>query len=170
MRSVSVLVKHAVASGLKAEIAPGQLLTHYAPDVPAFMVHSVQESPQDVSSLLDHVLCGIGDCVVLDVGGRLASVREVCLSYKDLSPQNVPSQSAEGLFAGVVPFLLFSVVGVFFHLFRSSIKMDWLFLWAALRWSEHVPGAKAVLLPSLEGLEDDLVARSLSAESIDSDG
>ena len=132
-------VKHAIASGLKAEIAPGQLLTHYAPDVPAFMVDRLEESPQEVTSMLDQKLCAISDCVVLDIGCRLEDLKDFCLSYRDISPENDPSKSAEMLFA-------------------------------ALRWSEQVPGAKAVLLPTLQGLGDDIVAKSLSVESMASDG
>jgi L-threonylcarbamoyladenylate synthase len=104
-----------------AQEAPGQLLRHYAPDVPTYMVAargalppSVRASPPPSPPPL------LAACVVLDYGGQLAALAVRVLAYRELAPGGDAAAAARGLFS-------------------------------ALRWAEGVQGAVAVLLADPRG-------------------
>ncbi|KAH8067703.1 L-threonylcarbamoyladenylate synthase [Aureococcus anophagefferens] len=65
----------------KPECAPGQLLTHYAPKIPAALVSLVAEAGADDAKSDAYV----AQCVVVDFGRRLAALEDVALAYRDLS-------------------------------------------------------------------------------------
>ena len=81
--------------------APGQLITHYAPDVPAFVVrrgeHGQAPSPELVAS--------VRGSIVLDFGGYLRELADVdggqCVAYRDLSPSGDTQEAARNLFAAL---------------------------------------------------------------------
>ena len=89
--------------------APGQLLTHYSPDVPTFLA-GVGDG--DGAPGADAPLAAT---VVVDFGGALATLQGGCLAYRDLSPDASPQDAGAALFA-------------------------------TLRWTESVEGAKRVVL------------------------
>lgn len=109
------------------EVAPGQLLTHYAPDVPAYLITSFNNE----STMAGEVITAPGgldalqDTVVLDFGGIakrwLQQVElqvqkpQSFLAYLDLSPSGQPKEASSNLFA-------------------------------SLRWAEKVDKAKLILL------------------------
>jgi len=112
--------------------APGQLITHYAPDVPTFMIRRAAD-PTTGDAGVD-VLGGdaaggdavaggtvaarqaaLHESVVLDYGGYLIAYADQALAYRDLSPKGDTQEAARGLFA-------------------------------ALRWTEDIEGAKRVLI------------------------
>eukprot|EP01112_Ceratiomyxa_fruticulosa_P014205 TRINITY_DN4049_c0_g5_i1.p1 TRINITY_DN4049_c0_g5~~TRINITY_DN4049_c0_g5_i1.p1 ORF type:complete len:418 (-),score=83.68 TRINITY_DN4049_c0_g5_i1:145-1398(-) len=118
---ISVVTRKAHAA-VKQE-APGQLLTHYAPDIPAYLTvitstNTDNNNSEKSSSSGSSTSFPLSEVVLVDFGGRCEKLAEKCLAYRDLSStRNV----------GVAANSLFSV----------------------LRWSEQVEGAKLVLLPNL---------------------
>ena len=106
-----------------AQEAPGQLLRHYAPDVPTFMV-----APRGGGCARGAPLPAppppprppLPACVVRDVGGPLAQLARAARAYRELAPGGDAAAAAQGLFA-------------------------------ALRWAEGVEGARAVLLADPRG-------------------
>lgn len=104
----------ALADGVAAQ-APGQLLTHYAPDRPTFLALRApsggggEQSPPLASSVL------------IDFAGAFSACAAGCAGYRDLSPSGSVAQASRSLFG-------------------------------ALRWSEGVPGGRAVLLADVMAL------------------
>jgi L-threonylcarbamoyladenylate synthase len=123
---------------LAGQQAPGQAITHYAPDVPCVIVRSFRTGPMirsaaGVSELVAADAAGPGatrsrldvsteecrsQCVVVDFGGKLAALREGALAYRDLSAAGSASEAARQLFD-------------------------------ALRWAESISGARRVLLAAI---------------------
>ena len=101
------------------EQAPGQGLTHYAPDVATSLVCDVgagAESPTACESgTAEPCATPLKDCIVIDFGGHLLRFKNHVLGYRDLSTTSNVSEAAHQLFD-------------------------------TLRWTESVTGAKQVLL------------------------
>lgn len=57
--------------------APGQLLTHYAPDIETFLVN--------VAKSQDSGLTAVSDAAIIDFGGRLLELKHSAMAYMDLS-------------------------------------------------------------------------------------
>ena len=80
-----------IAATENGQQAPGQCLTHYAPDVSTSLVHNtdttVEVCPAPLSS-----------CVVIDFGGHLAHLETQVLGYRDLSKNGDVSEAAHQLF------------------------------------------------------------------------
>lgn len=112
--------------------APGQLLTHYAPDVATYLVAPADAraapstaSPSSATAagttdaqVPSHEPVDVTHAGVIDFGGRLARLKPGCLWYLDLSGDSDPAEAARGLYN-------------------------------ALRQSETVPGVKTVIMPDL---------------------
>jgi L-threonylcarbamoyladenylate synthase len=77
-----------------ATVSPGQLLRHYSPNVPSFLVTAAciaqQQSPP-AQSFLEKT-------VVLDYGGRLQSWKASALAYRDFSPTGDSAEAAQTVF------------------------------------------------------------------------
>jgi L-threonylcarbamoyladenylate synthase len=115
----------------QGEVAPGQAVTHYAPDVPCYIIKSLISSGQSSSSsssksdrisgismtLSKSIL--LNDVVLIDYGGKYSSLSSKVLAYRDLSSQSDSSEAARSLFD-------------------------------TLRWAECVEGAKIVLIAAIE--------------------
>lgn len=102
--------------------APGQAITHYAPDVPCMIVMSVNidgkketEEVEDIALSRDTMKEG---SVIIDFSGSLASLEPLSLAYRDLSPSSSIAEAARMLFD-------------------------------TLRWAETVPGCQRVLIASI---------------------
>ena len=78
----------------KKECAPGQLVTHYAPRIPAALVSLNVDADADDAKADAY----IAHCVVVDYGARLAALKDVALAYRDLSPAADPAAAANALF------------------------------------------------------------------------
>ena len=79
---VSVLSPPKPAAGDRAAPSPGQTSTHYAPDVPAFLVSSdLGKAPP-----LPEARPELRSSVVVDFGRRLEAMSSEALAYRDLSP------------------------------------------------------------------------------------
>jgi hypothetical protein len=74
------------------QVAPGQLITHYAPDVPTYILRTsiTSDSGGDVfmnaeeEDMREQMML---DTVVLDFNGSLSWLVDKCLAYQDMSPQ-----------------------------------------------------------------------------------
>ena len=88
--SVSEPVKHVAMKMEEAQVAPGQLITHYAPRCDAFLVQSLfglymQVQLRDDVSLPSILRECIHQTVLLDFNGILEAYRPYCLHYLSIS-------------------------------------------------------------------------------------
>lgn len=113
------------------QVAPGQALTHYAPDVPCYALFSIVSPTLGFKANIDLEyeskfskktisLCTIdgqigGAVVVIDFHQQLRHLSNAVAAYRDLSPSGNSAEAARHLFA-------------------------------SLRWAEMVPNASLVLL------------------------
>jgi len=131
--------------------APGQAVTHYAPDIPCFIVQSILMvrctvigPSADARTVLLSRAQLREEVVVIDYGNALSALDGMTLAYRDLSVQKNAQEAARRLFD-------------------------------TLRWSEGVPGARMVLLASVRtSRADDTVTHCqpsvLHSEDRDYDG
>ena len=107
-------------------VAPGMLLTHYSPDLPAYLVAGARGAPGAPSAPRGATATAFttSSAVVLDFGGRLARLKGAAHAYRDLSPLGDAAEAATRVFE-------------------------------ALRWSEEqaAGGGRVVLLPNLTATE-----------------
>eukprot|EP00754_Rhynchopus_humris_P016291 Rhum_TRINITY_DN14506_c22_g1::Rhum_TRINITY_DN14506_c22_g1_i1::g.95518::m.95518 len=104
---------------------PGQMLTHYAPNIPAYLLGSFTEGAASVVGGGEGAAqYALRDVVVIDYEGRARPLAQACLAYDDLSAGGDVDAAAARLFE-------------------------------LLRWSETVEGAKAVLIPNLSDVRSD---------------
>ena len=107
-------VEHVVAN--TGEQAPGQCLTHYAPDVAtSLLCHFGTTGTAMATNVHESCTTPLNECIVIDFGGHLRELQKHVLEYRDLSTSSNVSEAAHRLFD-------------------------------TLRWTEHVEGAKQVLL------------------------
>ncbi|EAL68079.1 hypothetical protein DDB_G0278955 [Dictyostelium discoideum AX4] len=117
--SINKTVENTTSQGQEA---PGQLLTHYAPDIQTFILDNILNSENDNNNNNnknnDNSL-DLKECVYIDFGNQLPNeFKNQCLAYRDLSENKNILEAANQLFA-------------------------------VLRWSENQEGAKIILLPDL---------------------
>mmetsp|Transcript_14256 Transcript_14256/g.16157 ORF Transcript_14256/g.16157 Transcript_14256/m.16157 type:complete len:504 (-) Transcript_14256:292-1803(-) len=121
--------KHQATGDDVSNVAPGQTIRHYSPNVQSFMIAHDVYSKQSIddqtlsSRLSKEEICNLESAVIIDFGGRLSCLREKALAYRDLS------QDAD---SGVAATNVFDV----------------------LRWSETQSGAKRVYFPEIVVSED----------------
>lgn len=127
---------------------PGQLLSHYSPSVPAFLV-----APGDVDGTIAGGSWGFSlpitssasaaevplwidgeKAIVLDYGGIFAALRPQALAYRSLSADGRPEEAAFAVFE-------------------------------ALRWCETIDGAEAVIFPLITAF----ASTALSASALEAD-
>jgi tRNA threonylcarbamoyl adenosine modification protein (Sua5/YciO/YrdC/YwlC family) len=111
------------SSEMTGMVAPGMLLTHYAPDLPSFLVRAPPHDPTAPASgapLPPPMRFALRDAVLLDFGGQLRRFESSCCAYRDLSPTADANEAAALVFE-------------------------------ALRWAEAqtARGGRCVLLPNL---------------------
>jgi tRNA A37 threonylcarbamoyladenosine synthetase subunit TsaC/SUA5/YrdC len=109
-------------------VAPGQMIKHYSPNVPTFMIgrsrqQNIQQEAlvnevQNDITFLDEEQSILSKSVIIDYGGRLVHYKPFALVYRDLSPDCDPATAASILFE-------------------------------TLRWSETIDGAIRVFVPEL---------------------
>ena len=118
------------------EVAPGQAVTHYAPDVPCFIIKSLatvtdtepssSSRPSSQPLALDWAQLRDG-VVLIDYGGKFSSLASKVLAYRDLSSSGDSQEAARALFD-------------------------------TLRWSEAIPGAQRVLVAPVETGNKEIIA------------
>lgn len=108
-------------------VAPGQMVKHYSPNVPTFMIgrsrqrNILQEAVNEVENeiaLEEEERSILYKSVIIDYGGRLVQFQPYALVYRDLSSDCDPATAASILFE-------------------------------TLRWSETIDGAIRVFVPEL---------------------
>jgi tRNA threonylcarbamoyl adenosine modification protein (Sua5/YciO/YrdC/YwlC family) len=120
------------------ECAPGQLITHYSPDITSFLMTASQQqiealaarlkqadqaeegAPADVQLLRD----AFSETVIVDFAGTLDPLRSHAIAYRDLSASGSMAEATQSLFA-------------------------------SLRWAEEVGGATRVLISDFSETLDD---------------
>jgi L-threonylcarbamoyladenylate synthase len=140
----------------KGEVAPGQAVTHYAPDVPCFIIKSLKINRNDHPSSSSSICNGSSndnnsssasssstgensrtlrlpwaqiqsEVVLIDYGGKYSSLLSgKVLAYRDLSIEKDSLEAARNLFD-------------------------------TLRWSESIPNAKYVLVAPIEKKNHELI-------------
>ncbi|EFA81535.1 brix domain-containing protein [Heterostelium album PN500] len=131
---VIVHLQNSVKQHQQGQEAPGQLLTHYAPDIQAYILKDIITDDQNNNSNLNsnnsnnsnnnnnnnnNIEYKLSECVFVDFGKNLNdSLQSKFLAYRDLSSNNQVLEAANCLFS-------------------------------TLRWSESVQDAKIILLPDL---------------------
>jgi len=109
--------------------APGQMITHYAPDVETWLLKKCERVPSEGSQVVvnSEYTMDLADTVIIDFAGSLSDLEERCAAYSDLSQEGDMRAAAQNLFR-------------------------------LLRWAEKRPGAKHVLLQDVSFAEDELAA------------
>eukprot|EP00816_Leptocylindrus_hargravesii_P004516 CAMPEP_0196816596 /NCGR_PEP_ID=MMETSP1362-20130617/56216_1 /TAXON_ID=163516 /ORGANISM="Leptocylindrus danicus, Strain CCMP1856" /LENGTH=414 /DNA_ID=CAMNT_0042193997 /DNA_START=394 /DNA_END=1638 /DNA_ORIENTATION=- len=79
-----------------ANVAPGQTIKHYSPDVPSFIIS--QKRFTKLLLLNDDEKEFVRKAVVLDFGGQLSWLQKDCLAYRDLSVTGDSSEAAMRVF------------------------------------------------------------------------
>ena len=89
-------------------VAPGQMMKHYAPDIPTYIVtaeSSSSVSPRSVLSFSFSSVQSEGDdnititeAFVIDFGGQLLHMKDKCSVYCDLSPEGKAEEACNRIF------------------------------------------------------------------------
>ena len=142
------------------EEAPGQLVTHYAPDLPTYIVrvedsgHSTHaDANTDGDAETEAAEAALAKSVVIDFGGSLAWLQGDGIAGLESSESNSSSahrRMASNLNNSCLAYLDLSPSG------DAAVAGRALF--AALRWAELVKGAARVLLPDIEHVAASIVA------------
>lgn len=105
-----------------AQVAPGQSIRHYSPDIPSFILDAsrcpaLHPGGQN-EQVSDEEIEVLSKCVLIDFGGRLKPWEEYAIAYKDLSPTADSSVASQRVFE-------------------------------VLRWAEGVDGANKIIFPEI---------------------
>jgi tRNA threonylcarbamoyl adenosine modification protein (Sua5/YciO/YrdC/YwlC family) len=87
-----VSVRNRFVSDKVAMDSPGELLIHYAPIVPAYLIKNVEQEEPFFKEL------NLSDCALIDVGGRFQRYQEYCAYSVDLSETSNMLEACERLF------------------------------------------------------------------------
>jgi L-threonylcarbamoyladenylate synthase len=97
---VSVDNEKALKTKDEHSVAPGQMIKHYAPDVPTFVYRAVDgDTPEEGFTHRPAAPVDARRVVVIDYGQRLATFRAACgPRYLDLSPEGRAEEACRGVF------------------------------------------------------------------------
>lgn len=96
--SVSDCSSHATA-GVNASVSPGQLLKHYAPDIPTYVVtKNRSKAALPSASVTSTTGFRLTDAFVIDFQGSLIALSSRCATYVDLSASGDPTEACATLF------------------------------------------------------------------------
>ncbi|KAG7397994.1 hypothetical protein PHYBOEH_011826 [Phytophthora boehmeriae] len=90
---VVTIQKEAKMQSKEAQLAPGQLITHYAPDVDTYLYQVDATENMDASVQQD-----VSRWVVLDFHGKLACLKDRVRAYLDLSPSGNVAEASQRIF------------------------------------------------------------------------
>ena len=76
-------------------VAPGQTVKHYSPNVPCFMISLEKQQSTSVS---DEERETLAKSVVIDYAGKLSHYKQYALAYRDLSPSGDAQRAAANVF------------------------------------------------------------------------
>ncbi|KAJ9446548.1 Threonylcarbamoyl-AMP synthase [Diplonema papillatum] len=78
---------------------PGQMLTHYAPDVPAYLLDPLPAKVEGEAVRCGELTFALKQAVVVDYNGAFAALEEGCAAYCDLSASGIAEEAAAQVFA-----------------------------------------------------------------------
>jgi L-threonylcarbamoyladenylate synthase len=84
------------AAGL---VSPGVMLTHYAPDCPAFLLSSSSSPDDELSGKAEQTVCALERAVLVDFNGAFVHLSQHVLAYRDLSASGLPQEAGRCLFS-----------------------------------------------------------------------
>lgn len=117
------------------EVAPGQTIRHYSPNIPSrILSQSCYKSSSESVASSDDEKTILSTTVLLDFGGKLKSWKQYAIAYRDLSETRDSAEATKSVFE-------------------------------ALRWAERVEGAHQILFPEIvedEGDTEQLDALTLA--------
>ncbi|GMF42073.1 unnamed protein product [Phytophthora fragariaefolia] len=90
---VVTIQKEAKMQTKEAQQAPGQMITHYAPDVDTYLYQADEKEEMDASSKQD-----VSRWVVIDFHGKLARLKDRVRAYMDLSPKGDVAEASQRIF------------------------------------------------------------------------
>jgi L-threonylcarbamoyladenylate synthase len=90
---VVTIQKEAKMQTKEAQQAPGQMITHYAPDVDTYLYQTDAKEAMDASAKED-----VSRWVVIDFHGKLASLKDRVRAYLDLSPSGDVAEASQRIF------------------------------------------------------------------------
>jgi tRNA threonylcarbamoyl adenosine modification protein (Sua5/YciO/YrdC/YwlC family) len=79
-----------------SNVAPGQTIKHYSPNVPCFMVDASRQFEQSELSQEENAI--LSQSVIIDYGKRLSGYQQHALAYRDLSVEGDASMAASSVF------------------------------------------------------------------------
>ena len=79
-----------------SNVAPGQTIKHYSPNVPCFMVDVSRQCQQSEISHEEKTV--LAQSVIIDYGKRLSGYQDFVLAYRDLSVEGDASMAASSVF------------------------------------------------------------------------
>mmetsp|Transcript_27218 Transcript_27218/g.46256 ORF Transcript_27218/g.46256 Transcript_27218/m.46256 type:complete len:482 (-) Transcript_27218:813-2258(-) len=79
-----------------SNVAPGQTIKHYSPNVPCFMVDASRQCQQNELSQEEKAI--LAQSVIIDYGKRLSGYQQHVLAYRDLSVEGDASMAASSVF------------------------------------------------------------------------
>lgn len=84
----------AVEDTSKSEQAPGQLLTHYSPDIPSYLIAS-----ENIQRFIEKQNKeALSKTIIVDFASQLSTLTSDALAYRDLSPKGNAKEAALNLF------------------------------------------------------------------------
>ncbi|KAG7341188.1 Sua5/YciO/YrdC/YwlC family protein [Nitzschia inconspicua] len=81
-----------------SNVAPGQTIRHYSPNVPSYMISRALFSFQNNNLDQQQVQSRLSTAVVIDFGGLLQEWQSHCLEYQDLSPTRHSGEATQRVF------------------------------------------------------------------------
>lgn len=90
---VSTQIKKVSMNTVIGQEAPGQLITHYAPDIPAYLYDLSEDDLKE-----DEKTFKFDQCVMIDFGKKMEWTKDQVLKYFDLSPNGNILEGANNLF------------------------------------------------------------------------
>lgn len=100
-------------STIEAAVAPGQMIKHYAPDLPTYIITNDNNNNNNDDSNNRNILnimkneyneqdilttININDAFIIDYGNSLGRYKTMCKKYMDLSDKGIPSEACRLVF------------------------------------------------------------------------
>jgi len=94
----------------EADVAPGQMIKHYAPDLPTYIITTTNDNNNNNNNILTIMKneynneqdtqepINISDSFIIDYGNRLGKYKNICKKYLDLSEKGIPSEACRQVF------------------------------------------------------------------------
>ena len=124
--SIKVISKRAShAPDGESQQAPGQMLTHYAPDIDTYLLETnVIKEIAELPCIKNKLLFTLDKCILVDFNGQLTHLKKWVRAYRDLSSSGSMAEAAA-------------------HVFST------------LRWTEEFSDVDYLILPNIEFIDNE---------------